>query len=114
MNLRFCSAAVLAALLLPAAAQAQASPAPVGSWSTDDGSEELVITASGTCQFVGHTPQGDSLTIGSCSWNAGSAGGILTIMNTNQYQPAPVYFNIVWVDQNTIRVYGDVMHRRAG
>ena len=115
MNLRNASAAIAVALsLAPAMAFAQQSPAPVGVWSTDDGSEQLIIGAAGTCQYTG-TVNGQvvSAAIGSCSWNAGSAGGILTIINTNAYQPAPVYYSIVWVDQNTIRVYGDVMHRRG-
>jgi hypothetical protein len=41
-----------------------------------------------------------------------AAGGILTIMNTNQFQPAPIYENIVWINRSSISVWGDVFIRR--
>ena len=108
------AAATAALMLAPAAVHAQTSPMPYGAWSNADGSEQLVVTQGGTCQFTARSPAGATLVIGQCSWNAGSAGGILTIMNTNQYRPAPVYFNIVWINQNTISVFGDILTRRAG
>jgi len=89
-------------------AVAQGAPAPIGYWTTDDGSETLLIEQSGTCKFAG----GKLVILGRCSWNPSSRGGILTIMNVYNYKPAPIYYNIVWVDRRTIRVYGDVFHRR--
>ena len=99
--------ASLAVLASPAQAGA---PVPVGYWTTDDGGETLIIQQSAQCSL--QTTTGYMIG-GSCSWNSSSNGGILTIINgINQYQPAPIYFNIIWVDQQTITVEGDVFHRR--
>ena len=97
----------LAALVSPAHASA---PVPIGYWTTDGDGETLIIQQSGQCSL--QASNGYAIG-GACSWNASSNGGILTIINgINQYQPAPIYFNIIWVDQQTITVEGDVFHRR--
>jgi len=101
-------AALLAAGITATAALAQASPAPIGFWSTGSGNETLYIGANGTCKFEGP----GTLVLGKCGWKASSGGGILTIMNTNQFKPAPIYENIVWVNRTTIRVWGDVFYRK--
>jgi len=100
--------ALLAAATAASAALAQSSPKPVGFWSTGSGNETLYVGGDGMCKFQA---QG-TLIVGKCSWNASSAGGILTIMNTNQFKPAPIYENIVWVNATTIKVWGDVFFRR--
>jgi len=108
------AASALAASALGLAATpalAQSAP-PVGFWTTADGSEQLLITQSGQCSLADR--YGRPTTSGSCSWNASYAGGILTIMSAQLYRPAPIYFNVIWVNQNTIRVEGDVFYRRAG
>ena len=87
-----------------------AAPMPFGYWTTDDGGERLLIEQSFQCSF--EFPRANSMVGGSCSWNASSNGGILTIINVNQYQPAPIYYNVIWVDEQTITVEGDVFHRR--
>jgi hypothetical protein len=51
-------------------------------------------------------------TSGPGKWNPSSRGGILTIMSSQTYRPAPVYFNVVWVNQSTITVEGDVFYRQ--
>jgi len=99
--------ALLAAGMTATAALAQSSPMPVGFWSTGSGNETLYV-GDGMCKFQA---QG-TLIVGKCSWKGSSAGGILTIMNTNQFKPAPIYENIVWVNGTTIRVWGDVFFRR--
>ncbi|MGA2088851.1 MAG: hypothetical protein ABSG66_08025 [Stellaceae bacterium] len=101
-------AALLAAGITAPAALAQSSPAPIGFWSTGSGNETLYIGANGTCKFEGP----GTLVLGKCGWKASSGGGILTIMNTNQFKPAPIYENIVWVNRTTIRVWGDVFYRK--
>jgi hypothetical protein len=95
-----------------AASAQQPSPPPVGFWATADGSEQLLVTQSGACSLADRT--GRPTTSGSCSWNASYAGGILTVISSQLYQPAPVYFNVIWVNQNTIKVQGDVFYRKAG
>ncbi|HEY3800773.1 MAG TPA: hypothetical protein VGL58_20660 [Caulobacteraceae bacterium] len=102
--------AVVAAVGLASAgpALAQSSP-PFGYWSTADGGERLLIQANATCSLADQ--YGRPTTSGSCSWNASYAGGILTIMSSQLYKPAPVYFNVIWVNQNCITVDGDVFYR---
>jgi hypothetical protein len=110
---KLASAALAATMLIFAAAPALAQAAPpVGFWVTRDGSEQLLITQNGQCSLADRN--GRPTTSGSCSWNSSSRGGILTIMSQQLYRPAPIYFNVVWVDQNTISVEGDIFYRRAG
>jgi hypothetical protein len=106
--------AALAGLLLSglaSAAHAQ-SPPPIGFWTTADGGEQLLVQQNGECSLA--DAQGRPTTSGACSWNASYAGGILTIMSSQLYQPAPIYFNVIWVNQTTIKVNGDVFYKRAG
>jgi hypothetical protein len=63
------------------------------------------VTQGGQCSLA--DGNGQPTTSGSCSWNA-TYGGILTIMSDQLYRPGPVYFNVVWVDNTTIKVEGDV------
>lgn len=109
LGLAFASALALA---LPMA-WAQAAM-PFGFWSTDPGDETFYIGQNG-CQFEAFNArrQPTRLVSGGCSWNSSSRGGILTIMAIQLYKRAPIYFNIVWVNKDTISVYGDIFHRRA-
>ncbi len=81
------------------------SPMPTGLWVY--GAASFYISPSG-CKF--ETP--GFVTVGPCSWNGTSRGGILTIMHNNGYKPAPVYFNVVWINQRKISIYGEVYQRR--
>ena len=107
------TALTLAFALVSPMAWAQAAT-PFGFWSTEAGNETLYVGQDG-CKFEAFNAQRQtvSLTSGRCSWNPSSGGGILTIMAVQLYKPAPIYFNIVWVDQDSISVYGDIFHRRA-
>ncbi len=102
---------ILAAMLgsTPAVAFAQAA-APVGLWATADGGEQFIIEASGQCAFQSTT---GTYIAGACSWNADSAGGILTIMEPMALGPAPIRFSVVWINQTTINVFGDTYYRRG-
>ncbi|WP_152536115.1 hypothetical protein [Mesorhizobium loti] len=109
-GLRLCACALAgmaASGLFVTSALAQSAPAPVGVWYSDAG-ETMVIGQ--TCQIEANGTVG---AIGQCSWEPSSNGGILTIMNVNAYQPAPVYFNIVWIDDSSFSISGDVFHRRG-
>jgi hypothetical protein len=104
--------AVLGALLAicptsPALAQA---PPPFGHWATSPASEELYVYQNGTCGFFF---KGKLQVSGSCSWNPSSAGGILTISYPMPLRPGLVRYNIVWVNRTTIKVWGDVFHRKG-
>lgn len=106
-------AAALAALTLAGlatAAHAQGAPPPIGVWSTADGSEQLTVTQTGACALAAN---GRIVTSGPCSWKASAQGGILTIMSAQLYKPAPIYYNVVWINQNTISVFGDIFYRRG-
>ena len=86
-----------------------AAPPPVGYWTTRDNSEELYVSASG-CRFA--AVQGTQVA-GDCGWNATSTGGILTITYPGYTGPQHVYFNITYVNQTTISVFGDIFYRRS-
>lgn len=87
------------------------SPPPFGFWVTADGGEQLLITQDAQCSLA--DGYGNITTSGSCTWNATYAGGIMTIYSNQLYQPAPIYFNVLWVDPSTITVEGDVFYRQG-
>ena len=87
------------------------APVPWGNWATNPASEKLYVSAS-WCRFTGTNGTTSTLIEGQCSWNPSSAGGILTIMNVHFYKPAPVYYNVVWVNSKTIKVFGDVFYKQ--
>jgi hypothetical protein len=99
---------LLMTVVLASGAVAQQAAIPTGVWATDGNSETLVVQ-NGYCKLTGNGGQVGA--VGSCTWNPSAQGGILTVMSTLTYKPAPVYFNIVWIDQKTINVYGDIFHR---
>ena len=109
--MKSCLLGMIAALSLlggvaaPAKAQSQA---PVGTW-VSQGNEVLIVTNNGLCWFgVGS----QVTTSGSCGWRASARGGILTIISGQLYKPAPIYFNVVWINQTTISVDDDIFTRR--
>ncbi|OBI79073.1 hypothetical protein A9X01_26610 [Mycobacterium asiaticum] len=104
-------AGLAAGLLVVSAgiAHAGGAAAPVGFWTTGNGSEQLLVSQSG-CSLA--NAAGVPTTSGPCSWNASSNGGILTIISSQTRRPSPVYFNVLWVNQSTITVEGDVFYRR--
>lgn len=109
---KWLAATALATGLLAAAtgtAHAGGAAAPVGFWITGNGSEQLLVSQSG-CSLANGA--GIPTTSGPCSWNASSNGGILTIISSQTRRPAPVYFNVSWVNQSTITVEGDVFYRQ--
>ncbi len=113
MNLRYASMAIVMVCqcVSISAAMAQGAPAPIGYWTTDQDVERFLIQANGSCSFQAVGPPATTF-FGTCSWNPSSRGGILTMMNQTTYYPAPIYYNVVWIDQQTISIDGDVFHRR--
>jgi len=96
----------LAGLASPLTARAQAAP-PMGRWATSDHVEELDVFSNG-CQFL---VRGRTQVAGRCDWFPSSRGGILRIIYPMPLEPGKIRYNIVWVNKNTITVWGDVMHR---
>jgi len=104
-------AAVLATAFAfaPLPSEAQAAPAPIGHWSTSPAGEDLYVYQNGMCSFLAN---GRVTVQGRCSWNPSSRGGILTITYPMPLEPGKVRYNIVWINRQTISVWGDIMHRR--
>jgi len=92
----------------PAAATAQA-PVPIGYWTTADNGERLLIQQDTSCSFFA---VGGTQVAGSCVWRSTSRGGILTLYYQTAMGLAPIYWSVVWVNENTITVEGDVFYRR--
>jgi hypothetical protein len=111
-DLKYFAATVLASALLAASVGVgnAESPPPFGFWTTPDGSEQLLVTQGGQCSLADGS--GQITTSGSCSWNGSSGGGILTVMSDQQFQRAPVYFNVIWVNVTPINVNGDPFYLR--
>jgi hypothetical protein len=84
------------------------SSIPFGFWTTTSG-ETLLVTVNGECS---QGLNGSITVAGRCTWNGSYRGGILTIYASGLPNLAPVYFNVVWVNQNTITVWGDVFTRQ--
>ncbi|MGP6188980.1 MAG: hypothetical protein ACLPSH_02670 [Vulcanimicrobiaceae bacterium] len=103
-------ATLLAALFtggVTSPASAQSAP-PYGHWATVQKIEELLVFSDGTCAFL---DKGKVQVSGRCFWNASYGGGILTITYPMPLEPGKTYFNVVWVNATTIRVWGDVFHK---
>ena len=94
-------------MTLPSVAFAQAY-APIGYWATADNGERLLVGADAQCSFaaVGADTFG-----GNCTWESTSTGGILSVWYSTIAGPAAVRWSVVWVNQTTITVNGDVFHK---
>lgn len=102
----FAAAAIL--LALSGSAYAQAAP-PVGFWVTADGGEKLLVQANAQCSFAA---TGAATWGGNCTWQSTSRGGILSVWYSTIGGPAAVRWSVVWVNQTTITVDGDVFYRQ--
>jgi hypothetical protein len=49
--------------------------------------------------------------VGVCDWNANSTGGVLTLIYSSPVGPQHVYYNVTYVNEDTISVYGDIFYR---
>ena len=88
---------VLAAVFvtcLPTVAWAQAAP-PIGTWQGENTGDILQVLGDGSC----------SASIGvasTCGWSATTTGGILTMTYAGLPELANLYYNVTWLDGNTI------------
>ena len=83
---------VCAAMALSVGVAHAQAPPPVGTWGTGTSPaayEILTVGQNGYCQLKGSYQGQNSLVEGACQWQSTSQGGILTIMNIHNYQPAP-------------------------
>jgi hypothetical protein len=104
---------LILALALALAGQASSalgqSAVPIGYWTTADNSERLLIEVSTNCSFFA---VGGTQVAGNCVWQSTSRGGILTLYYQTVMGLAPIYWSVVWVNDTTITVEGDVFYRR--
>lgn len=96
--------------VLPSPSAAQAPP-PFGHWATRPPTEELFVYSNGLCAFYF---QRRPRVQGGCSWNPSSRGGILTITYPMPLEPGKVRYNIVWINRQTISVWGDIFYLQRG
>ena len=108
MRLALTASILAAALIMPTPVLAQAA-APIGYWTTADDGERLLIGADTSCSFVA---VGGALSVGNCAWQSSSRGGILTLYYSTAMGLAPIYWSVVWINQGTITVNGDMFYRR--
>ena len=99
---------LLIALAWAGVALAQAA-VPIGYWTTADNGERLLIEQSTSCSFMA---VGGTQVAGNCVWNSTSRGGVLTLYYQTVMGLAPIYWSVVWVNDTTITVNGDVFYRR--
>jgi hypothetical protein len=94
------------------AALAQTAPPPIGRWAQyAPGLEALNVYANGQCAFFF---RGKITVSGTCTWQGTSRGGILTITYPMPLTPGHVRYSIVWINNTTITVFGDRMHKLPG
>ena len=90
-------------------ARAQAAPAPIGSWANK--TEGLVAQQSGTCGFL---VNGKVRYSGTCKWETPSAkGGILDLQYPMPLAPGHIRWSVIYVNQTTITLDGDVFYKKA-
>ena len=96
----------------PGQGQGGGAALPVGFWVTKPPSEQFLI-AAGACRFTAYNASGVMVQVieGTCSWQASSAGGILTINNVHSYKSAPIRYSVALVNSTTITVFGDVFYK---
>ena len=100
-------ACLLAALLGGSAPVLAQAPPPLGHWRSGTSTAQLYVYPNGNCAFLGTRP-----VQGTCTWSGTSRGGILTLIYPMPLEPGKIYFNVVWVNQTTISVFGELFYRQ--
>jgi len=90
-------------------ANAQSAPPPIGVWGNK--TEGLVVQQSGTCGFL---VNGKVAYSGTCYWETPTArGGILDLTYPMPLAPGHIRWSVVWINQTTITVDGDVFTKKS-
>jgi hypothetical protein len=90
----------LAALLTACAASvalAQSAPPPVGTWQGENTGDILQVLGDGSCSASGMVN-----VAGTCGWSPTATGGVLTMTYAGLPELANLYYNVTWIDGNTI------------
>jgi hypothetical protein len=110
----FAAATMTVVAATPAAHAGEARP-PIGTWvgTFNDGSQlGLIVNANGNCAYG--VPNG-AVTVGTCSWNPSSVGGIITLTYYNAGFESHAYYSVTYLDAQTIKLsdpYFQVVMRR--
>jgi len=90
-------------------ANAQAAPPPIGVWGNK--TEGLVVQQSRTCGFL---VNGKVAYSGTCYWEMPSArGGILDLTYPMPLAPGHIRWSVIYVNQTTITLDGDVFYKKS-
>lgn len=90
-------------------ARAQAAPPPIGVWGNK--TEGLVVQQSGTCGFL---VNGKVAYSGTCHWEVPTArGGILDMQYPMPLAPGHIRWSVVYINQTTITLDGDVFSKKS-
>ena len=102
-------ASVMLGVMSNQIARAQAAPAPIGNWANK--TEGLVVEQNGTCGFY---LNGQIRFSGTCKWETPSAkGGILDLQYPMPLTPGHVRWSVIYVNQTTITLDGDVFYKKG-
>jgi hypothetical protein len=89
-------------------AKAQNAPAPIGTWNAQGNVNTLVVEQNGTCGFL---VQGKAKWSGTCTWQASAKGGILTLTYPMPLTPGHIRWSVIYTNQTTITVDGEVFRK---
>jgi len=100
---------LLPLLALSQATHAQGSPAPIGLWQGQNSGDYIMVQANGACSASGSVN-----VAGTCTWNATSTGGVLTMTYQWTIGPARIHWSIRWISQDLLLINNVEQFARRG
>lgn len=103
---------LLCALSLMAPSQganAQGSPAPIGLWQGMNSGDFIMVQPNGACSASGTVN-----VAGTCTWNATSTGGVLTMTYQWTIGPARIHWSIRWLGRDLLLINNVEQFARRG
>lgn len=94
---------------LSPAATAQGSPAPIGLWQGLNSGDYIMVQPNGACSASGSVN-----VAGTCSWNATSTGGVLTMTYQWTIGPARIHWSIRWLGRDMLLINNVEQFARRG
>lgn len=99
----------LSLMSLSPAATAQGSPAPIGLWQGLNSGDYIMVQPNGACSASG------SINVaGTCTWNATSTGGVLTMTYQWTIGPGRIHWSIRWIGRNMLLINNVEQFERRG
>lgn len=103
---------LLCALSLMAPSQAtnaQGSPAPIGLWQGMNSGDYIMVQPGGACSASGTVN-----VAGTCTWNATSTGGVLTMTYQWTIGPGRIHWSIRWLGRDLLLINNVEQFARRG